>query len=108
MFRNIFVAAVAIAISMTFAAEYADAFGGRGYARRQVRRAHHHVHHAHVAPLVVHRAYVAPVYRAPVVRYHSAPAYYHRPVSVHVGRTYGAGYPYYGGYGSGVSVNVGW
>ena len=102
MLKMILLIGVAITTSLTFAAEQADAFGGRGYARRQVRRAYYAP-----APVVVQR-----VYAAPVVNYYRAPAYYRAPVSVEVGRYnsyYGSGYyqPIYPPYG-GVSVRVGW
>ena len=104
MFKHILAAAVAIATSLTFMADQADAFGGRGHARRHARRA---IHHHAPAPVVVQR-----VYAAPVVSYYRAPVYYHPPVSVHVGRHhghhrsryYGPAYPSYGG----VSIGIGW
>lgn len=103
MFKMILLAGVAIAASLTFSADHADAFGGRGYARRQARRAHH----AHT-PVVVQR-----VYAAPVVSYHHAPVHYRAPVSVNVGRYgsyYGSGYHGYAypSYGGGVSIGIGW
>ncbi|MGB7324275.1 MAG: hypothetical protein WBD31_05350 [Rubripirellula sp.] len=100
-------AACAVITSVSLAAD-ADAFGGRGYARRQVRS----VYRAPV-PVVVRRVpVVAPVY--PVRTY--------RPgVSVNIGTSgyrpyggyYGSGYRGYGyGYpayrGGGVSIGIGW
>ncbi len=78
-------AAGAVLLSLSFAVD-ADAFGGRGYARRHARRAHH-----------------VPVYRAPVV-VRSVPvvgltpvrSYYRAPVSIGIGTGV---YPGYGGYG---------
>jgi hypothetical protein len=106
MFKNILLAGVAIATSLTFPTVHADAFGGRGHARRHVR----HAHHAYYAPapVVVHR-----VYAAPVVSHYRAPVYYHPPVSVHVGRHHsyhGSGYyrSSYPSYGGGVSIGIGW
>ena len=106
MFKMILLSGVAIAASLSFSADHADAFGGRGFARRQAR---HHSHHAYYvpAPVVVQRVYVAPV-----VSYYRSPAYYPAPVSVGVGRYgsyYGSsyrgfGYPSYGG----VSIGIGW
>lgn len=98
MFKQILLVGAAVACTLTLFADHAEAFGGRGYARRQVRRAYYAP-----APVVVRRAYVAPV----VTRYHT-PGYYHAPVSVgvgHYGGYYGSGYR---GYGSGVSVRIGW
>ena len=111
MFKMILLAGVAIATSLTFSADHADAFGGRGYARRHARRAYHAP-----APVVVQRVYAAPVvsyYRAPVVSYHRAPVHYQPPVSVSVGRYgsyYGSRYHGYGypSYGGGVSIGIGW
>ncbi len=95
---KILIAAVAVATVLTFAVNDAEAFGGRGYARRHARHAYHHHHRA---PVVVQRAYVAPV-----ATYYRAPAYYRPPVSVHVGR-YNSyyGYP---AYRRGVSIGIGW
>lgn len=106
MFKSMLLAMATVAATLTFPAAEADAFGGRGYARRQARRARYIA----PAPVAVHRVYAAPVvsYRAPV--------YYHPSVSVNVGG-YGSFYGshYYGGphhYGyphhGGVSVRVGW
>ena len=100
---KILLAGAAIAACFTISADDADAFGGRGYARRHARHAHHHVS----APVVVQR-----VYAAPVVSYYRAPVYYRPPVSVSVGRYgsyygsryHGFGYPSYGG----VSIGIGW
>ncbi|TWU32466.1 hypothetical protein [Novipirellula artificiosorum] len=102
MIKKILLTAVAVATSLAFCADSADAFGGRGYARRQVRRSYYAP-----APVVVQRVYVAPV-----ATYYRAPVYYQPPVSVSVGRYgsyYGSGYyaPTYPSYG-GVSVRVGW
>jgi hypothetical protein len=104
---------VAIATSLIFTADQADAFGGRGYARRHARRAYY------APPVVVRRAYVAPV-----VHHYRAPVYYRPPVSVNIqtapyGSYYGSGYyhhgyPSYGGGGvsiygrGGVSIGIGW
>ncbi len=105
---KILLAVVVIATSLVFSADHADAFGGRGYARRQARRAHYVP-----APVVVQRVYAAPVvsyYRAPVVSYYRAPVYHHAPVSVHVGRYgsyYGSGY-YGAGHHGGVAIGIGW
>lgn len=108
MLKKLLVVGVAIATSLTFAAEQADAFGGRGYARRQVRRAYY----PPVPVVAVPRVYAAPVvpvYHPPVYR----PPVYHPPaVSIGVGRYgsyYGPGYfrPAYPAYG-GVSVRIGW
>ena len=41
MMLKMILAGLAIAVTFVFTADQADAFGGRGYARRQVRRAHH-------------------------------------------------------------------
>jgi hypothetical protein len=103
MLKMILLAGVAIAASLTFSADHADAFGGRGYARRHARHAYYAP-----APVVVQRVHVAPV-----VRYYRAPVYYPAPVSVNVGR-YGSyyrsryrgfGFP---SYGRGVSIGIGW
>ncbi|TWU51816.1 hypothetical protein [Rubripirellula reticaptiva] len=108
-------AAFAVITSVSLAAD-ADAFGGRGYARRQARS----VYRA-PAPVIVRRV--------PVI----APAYsvraYRPAVSVNIGtggyqpygssyygsgyRGYGYGYPSYrGGYpayrSGGVSIGIGW
>lgn len=110
MLKMILLAVVAIAASVTFPAEEADAFGGRGYARRHARRAYYAP-----APVVVQRVYAAPVvthYHAPVVTHYRAPVYHRPAVSVNVGRYgsyYGSGYyrssyPSYGG----VSIGIGW
>ncbi|TWT78955.1 hypothetical protein CA13_03520 [Planctomycetes bacterium CA13] len=102
MVKIVLFAVIAIAASLSFSADHADAFGGRGYARRQARRAYYAP-----APVVVQRVYVAPV-----MSYYHAPVYYPAPVSVNVG-THGSyyrssyrgyGYPSYGG----VSVQIGW
>ena len=103
MLKNILLTGVAIATSLAFSADHADAFGGRGYARRQARGAYYAP-----APIVVQR-----VYAAPVRSYYRAPVYYQPPVSVHVGRygsDYGSGYyrSSYPSYGGGVSIGVGW
>ena len=85
MMKSILLAVVAIAASLTFSADQADAFGGRGHARRHARRTHYVP-----VPVVVQR-----VYAAPVVSYYRAPIYYQPPVSVNVGRYggyYGSGY----------------
>ena len=111
MLKIVLLAGVAIATSLTFSADHADAFGGRGYARRQARR----VYYA-PAPVVVQRVYAAPVvshYSAPVVSYYGAPVYHQPPVSVNVGRYgsyYGSGYygSSYPSYGGGVSIGIGW
>lgn len=103
MMKNILIAGVVIAASVTLLADTADAFGGRGYARRQARRTTYVVAPVVAAPVVVQR-----VYAAPVVNYYRAPVYHHPHVPVHVGgynSYYRAGYPAYGG---GVSVRVGW
>ena len=97
MLKSILLATATIATTLTFAVDEAEAFGGRGYARRQARRAYH-------APApVVRRTHVAPV-----VRYYSAPRYYRAPVSVGVSR-YG-GYYRWGApaYRGGVSIGIGW
>ncbi|TWU48840.1 hypothetical protein Poly51_47440 [Rubripirellula tenax] len=102
-----FVAALAIAASLSFAAD-AEAFGGRGYARRQTRRVYY--------PVVVPRVAVVPVAR--VSTYYRAPAY-RPPVSINIGTGgyrpyggfYGSGYRGYGypSYrGGGVSIGIGW
>jgi hypothetical protein len=100
---KVIIAGVAIVASLTIATDQAEAFGGRGYARRHAR----HVHHV-PAPVVVQRVYVAPV-----VGYYRAPIYYRPPVSVNVGvgrynSYYGPGF--YGPHhrGGGVSVGIGW
>ncbi|WP_231617299.1 hypothetical protein [Novipirellula aureliae] len=103
MLKMILLAVVAVATSLAFSAPDADAFGGRGYARRQARHAYHAP-----APVVVQRVYVAPV-----VKYYRPPVYYPSPVSVNV-RRYGSYYgSYYRGYdypryGGGVSISIGW
>jgi hypothetical protein len=102
MLRTILLAGAAIATSLTFSPADAEAFGGRGYARRQARHAYYAP-----APVVVQRVYVAPV-----ARYYRAPAYSPAPVSIGVGR-YGSYYaPRYSGFGypsyGGVSIRIGW
>ena len=103
MLKMILLAGAAITASLTFSADHADAFGGRGYARR-------HAHHAYYAPaaVVVQRVYVAPV-----VSYYPAPIYYPAPVSINVGGYggyYGSGYRGFGypSYGRGVAIGIGW
>ena len=111
MMKMILLAGVAIATSLTFSADHADAFGGRGYARRQARRAYYAP-----TPVVVQRVYAPPVvsyYSPPVVSYSPAAVYYQPPVSVNVGRYdsyYGSGYyrSSYPTYGGGVSIGIGW
>lgn len=106
MFKMILLSGVAIAASLVCSADHADAFGGRGYARRQARHLSHHAYYV-PAPVVVQR-----VYTAPVVSYYRAPVYYPAPVSVNVSRYgsyYGSSYrgfayPSYGG----VSIGIGW
>lgn len=103
MLKMILLAGVAIATSLTFSVDQAEAFGGRGYARRQARRTHYAP-----APVVVQR-----VYAAPVVNHYRAPVYYQRPVSVTVGRYnsfYGPRYysPYRSPYRGGVAIGIGW
>lgn len=99
MLKMILLAGVAIATSLTFSVNQAEAFGGRGYARRQVRRAYYAP-----APVIVQR-----VYAAPVVNYYRAPVYYRPPVSVTVGRYnsfYGSGY--YPSYGGRATIGFSW
>lgn len=111
MLKMILLTGIAIATSLTFSADHADAFGGRGYARRQARHAHYAP-----APVVVQRVYAAPVvrhYSAPAVSYHRAPVLYRPPVSVNVGRYgsyYGSGFfgSSYPSYGGGISIGIGW
>ena len=103
MFKMILLTSVAVAASLTFSADHADAFGGRGYARRHARHAYYAP-----APVVVQRVYVAPV-----VSSYRAPFHYPAPVSVHVGRYgsfYGSSYRRFGypSYGRGVSIGIGW
>ena len=90
MLKIALIAGIAIATSLTFPADNADAFGGRGYARRQARRARWAP-----APVVVHRTYTTPVvryYNAPVVTY-GAPVYHQPAVSVGVSHyNYGSGH----------------
>ena len=62
MQRMVLMSVVAFALTITVAADVAEAFGGRGYARRQARRAR--------------RASANVVYRAPV-RYDSSPVVNH-------------------------------
>ena len=111
MSKLFLIAAVAITASLTVSVEEADAFGGRGAARRYARNAYYAP-----APVAVHRVYVAPVvyaapavYAAPVVGYYRAPLYTAPAVSIGVGR-YGSGYRYGYGYPSygGVSIGIGW
>lgn len=104
LFRMLFLAMLTIVVSLAAAPERADAFGGRGYARRQVRRAVPYAYPARVyAPVVVQ-----PVYAAPVVTRYRAPAYnYYPQVPVRASRYgsyYGSGYPSYGG----ISIGISW
>ncbi len=113
MSKFFLLAVVAFTASLTVSAENADAFGGRGAARRSARQ----VYYA-PAPIAVQRVYAAPtVYAAPVVGYYRAPLYQPPAVSIGVGRygsNYGYGYPAYRypsfGYPSygGVSIGIGW
>ena len=76
MHKIVLITGVAIMASLTIAADCADAFGGRGYARRQSRRSRR------VSANVVHRVPVVSYYSTPVVTY--PPPVYHQP-SVSVG-----------------------
>ncbi len=103
MLKMLLLAGVAIAASLTFPADHADAFGGRGYARRQARRAHYAP-----AAVVVQRSYAVPV-----VSYYRAPVYYPTPVPVSIGRFgsyHGSSHHHFSHpfYGRGISMGIGW
>jgi hypothetical protein len=104
--KHILLAALAITASLTLSVDNAEAFGGRGAARRYIRSSYY-------APVtVVVPAAVPRVYSVPVVSYYSAPVYRPPAVSVRVGsfgNYYGTGYRGFGYpvYGRGVSIGIG-